>query len=63
MILVDKSEGKRPIWTPRHRRAINNKSLFRKCNVGSLTGLSWLRIGTVGGHLSLVNEVKNNLVP
>ena len=63
MVLVDKSERKRPIWTPRHRRAINIKSVFRKCNVGSLTGLSWLRIGTVGGHLSLVNEAKSHLVP
>jgi hypothetical protein len=25
--------------------------IFRKWNVVSWTGLSWLRIGTVGGHL------------
>jgi hypothetical protein len=25
--------------------------IFRKCNVGFWTGLSWLRIGTGGGHL------------
>jgi len=25
--------------------------MFRKCDVGASTGSSWLRIGTVGGHL------------
>jgi len=25
--------------------------IFRKWNVGARTGSSWLRIGTVGGHL------------
>jgi len=25
--------------------------IFRKWNVGAWTGFSWLRIGTVGGHL------------
>jgi hypothetical protein len=25
--------------------------IFRKWDVGELTGLSWLRIGTGGGHL------------
>jgi hypothetical protein len=25
--------------------------IFRKCDVGVWTGLSWLRIGTGGGHL------------
>jgi len=25
--------------------------IFRKWDVGAWTGLSWLRIGTVGGHL------------
>ena len=25
--------------------------IFRKLNVGIWTGSSWLRIGTVGGHL------------
>jgi hypothetical protein len=25
--------------------------IFRKCDVGVWTGLSWLRIETVGGHL------------
>jgi hypothetical protein len=27
------------------------KCIFRKCDVGVWTGLSWLRIGTGGGHL------------
>jgi hypothetical protein len=25
--------------------------IFRKCDVGVWTGLSWLRVGTIGGHL------------
>jgi hypothetical protein len=25
--------------------------IFRKCDVGVWTGLSWVRIGTGGGHL------------
>jgi hypothetical protein len=25
--------------------------IFRKCGVGLWTGSSWLRVGTVGGHL------------
>ena len=27
------------------------RRIFRKWNVGAQTGSSWLRIGTVGGHL------------
>jgi hypothetical protein len=27
------------------------RGIFRKCDVGVWTGSSWLRIGTVGGHL------------
>ena len=51
MVLVGKREGKRPFGTPRHRRVFNIKRVFRKCNVGALTRLSWLRIGAGGGHL------------
>ena len=29
----------------------NTEMIFRKWDVGVWTGLSWLRIGTVGGHL------------
>ena len=27
------------------------KWIFRKWDVGALTGSTWLRIGTIGGHL------------
>jgi hypothetical protein len=44
-------EGKRPIGRPRHRREDNIKMYLQKKDVGIWTGSSWLRIGTVGGHL------------
>jgi hypothetical protein len=36
---------------PRHRWRIILRWIFRKWDVGVLTGLSWLRIETGGGHL------------
>jgi hypothetical protein len=52
-VLVGKPEGKRPLGVPRHRWEDNNvlRWIFRKWDVVVGTGLSWLRIGTGGGHL------------
>jgi hypothetical protein len=49
-VLVGKPEGKRPLGIPRCRWEILGW-IFRKWDVGVWTGLSWLRIGTGGGHL------------
>jgi hypothetical protein len=49
-VLVEKPDRKRPL-----RRGINGKiilrRIFRKWDVGLWTGLTWLMIGTGGGHL------------
>jgi len=51
-VLVGKPEGKRPLGRPRRRWDDNIKmEFFRKWDVWEWTGLSWLRIGTGGGHL------------
>ena len=50
-VLVGKHGGKRPLGRPRRRLKIILRWIFRKCDVGVWTGSSWLRIGTVGGHL------------
>ena len=47
-VLVGKPEGKRPLGRPR-RRWEDNK--FRNWDGRVLIGSSYLRIGTVGGHL------------
>jgi hypothetical protein len=49
-VLVGKPEGKRPLGRPR-RRWEDNIKIFMKWDVGVRTGLSWLRIDTVSGHL------------
>jgi hypothetical protein len=49
-VLVGKPEGRRPLGRPRHRWKDNIHWIFRKWDVGVWTGLSWLRIGTGGGH-------------
>ena len=49
-VLVGKPEGKRPLRRPR-RRWEDITGIFMKWDVGLRTGSSWLRIGTVGGHL------------
>jgi hypothetical protein len=46
-VLVGKPEGKRPVIDGR----IVLIWIFRKWDVGVLTILSWLRIGTGGWHL------------
>jgi hypothetical protein len=50
-VLVGIPEGKKPLWITRHRWEDNIKMIFRKWDVGVWTGLSWLTIQTVGGHL------------
>ena len=44
-------EGKRPLGRPRCRWEDNIKMDLREVGCGVWTGSSWLRIGTVGGHL------------
>jgi hypothetical protein len=50
-VLVGKPEGKKQLGRPRHRWEDNIKRKFRKLDVGVWTGLSWLKIETVGRHL------------
>ena len=50
-VLVGKPEGKRPLGRSRLNGKIILRWIFRKWDVGVWTGLSWLRIGTGGGHL------------
>jgi hypothetical protein len=49
--LVWKPEGKRPLRRPRHRWEDNIKMDFQEVGCGVWTALSWLKIGTGGGHL------------
>ena len=49
-VLVGKNEGKKALGRPRRRWEDNNKGL-QEVSWGAWTGTSWLRIGTVGGHL------------
>jgi hypothetical protein len=50
-ILVGKPEGKMPRGRPRRRWEDNNMIDFRKWDMRAWTGLTWLRIEAVGGHL------------
>jgi hypothetical protein len=50
-VLVGKSEGKRPLESPRHRWEDNIKMDLQEVEVVVATGWSWLRIGTDGGRL------------
>jgi hypothetical protein len=49
--LVGRSEGKRTLGRPRHKREDNTKMDFQEMGWGAWTGLIWLRMGTGGGHL------------
>ena len=49
-VLLGKLEGKRPLGRPRHRWE-DIKRNFQEMGCGVLTGSSWLKIGTGGGHL------------
>jgi len=50
-VLVEKPEGKNHLGDQGIDRRIILRWICRKWNVGVWTGLSWLRIGTDGGHL------------
>jgi hypothetical protein len=50
-VLVGKLEGKSHLVDPGVDGRIILRRIFRKWDVGVWTGLSWLRIETVGGHL------------
>jgi len=50
-VLVGKPEGKKPLGRPRCRWEDNIKMDLEEVGCGALTGSSWLRIGTGGGHL------------
>jgi hypothetical protein len=50
-VLVGKPEGKRPLGRLRRRWEDNIRMDLQEMDVGVRTGLSWLRIGTGGGHL------------
>jgi hypothetical protein len=50
-VFVGKHEGYRQLGRPRRSWVDNIKMHLRKWDVGLWTGLSWLRIGTDGGHL------------
>jgi hypothetical protein len=50
-VLVGKPEGKRPLGITRDRWEYIIKMDLQEMGWGTLTGLTWLRIGTGGGHL------------
>jgi hypothetical protein len=50
-VLVGKPEGKRPLGRPKCRWEDNIKMDLQEMGCGIWTGLSWLRIRTVGEHL------------
>ena len=49
-VLVERSEGRRPVGRPRIGGMIILKWIFKKWDGEARTGLIWLRIGT-GGEL------------
>jgi hypothetical protein len=50
-VLVGKPEGKNHLGDPGVDGRIILRWMFSKWDVGVCTGLSWLRVGTGGGHL------------
>ena len=50
-VLVEKTEGKRPLGRPRRRWEDNIKMDLQEVGGVVGTGWSWLRIGTGRGHL------------
>jgi hypothetical protein len=50
-VLVERSEGRRPVGRPRLGVMIILKWVFKKWDGEARTGLIWLRIGTGGGLL------------
>jgi len=57
-VLVGKPEGKRPLGSPDADGRIILRWIFRKWEGFVGTGWSWLRIGTGGGHLSTVMNLR-----
>ena len=50
-VLVEKPERKRSLGRSRFRWDDNVKMDLQEAGRGAWTGLTWLRIGTGGGHL------------
>jgi hypothetical protein len=50
-VSVGKPEGKRPLGKLRRRLENDIKMDVKEVRFGGWTGLSWLRMGTVGGYL------------
>jgi hypothetical protein len=50
-VLVGKPEGKKSLGKPKRSWDNNIKMDHQEVGCGVWTGLSWLRIGTGGGHL------------
>jgi len=50
-VLVARPKGKRLLGRPRRRWVDGFKMGLQEVGCGVWTGLIWLRIGTVGGHL------------
>jgi hypothetical protein len=50
-VLVGKPEGKKPLGRPMSIWEDNIKMDLQDGDCGIWTGLSWLRIGTINGHL------------
>jgi hypothetical protein len=50
-VLVGKPEGESPLGRPRRRWEDKIKMDLQEVGWVEWTGSSWLRIGTVGGHL------------
>jgi hypothetical protein len=50
-VLVGKPERKNYLVDPGVDGRIILRRIFRKCDVGVWTGLSWLRVKVCGGHL------------
>jgi hypothetical protein len=48
---MGKPEGKRPLGRPKRRWEDNIKMDLQEVGCRRWTGLIWIRIGTVGGHL------------
>jgi hypothetical protein len=50
-VLIEKSEGRRPLGRPRHRWNDGIRMDLREIGWGIWSGFNWLRIGTGGGLL------------
>ena len=57
MVLVGKTEGKRPLGRPRHRWEDNIKMVLQEVRWGAWTELIWLRKGQVVGTCIWSNEL------